>query len=68
MSWTADRVETESEWLKFRADDVCICPDCNGQGWAEWSEPPRRCHTCDGRGELRRRDLEMIRRMPGGDW
>jgi DnaJ-class molecular chaperone len=65
MSWTADRVETESKWTKYRADDVCICPDCNGQGVTVWGST---CHTCDGLGELRRRDVEMIRRMPGGDW
>lgn len=65
MSWTSDRIETESQWPKFRADDVCICPDCCGQGVTVWDST---CPTCDGRGELRRRDVEMIRRMPGGDW
>jgi DnaJ-class molecular chaperone len=65
MSWTADRIETESEWPKYRADDVCTCPDCNGQGVTVWGST---CPTCDGLGELRRRDLEMILRMPGGDW
>jgi len=67
MSWTADRIETESEWPKFRADDVCICPSCGGQGVIVWGDKDFTCPDCDGRGELRRRDLEALH-MPGGDW